>query len=206
MILEEKKRGHISTPNKSIDSKLRIREGGEPMARPLRIDVVGGWYHVTARGNERRAIYRRHSDRAHFLELLAAMRDAYRLVLHAYVLMNNHYHLLVETPEANLSRAMQWLNTSYSMWFNRRHQRCGQLLQGRFKAILVDPHRWALELSRYIHLNPIRVKTYQLDKAIRQRNRAGVGSGGTREEFVRRREVLNQYLWSSYPAYIGRAS
>jgi hypothetical protein len=70
----------------------------------------------------------------------------------------------------------------------------------------VDPHQWALELSRYIHLNPVRVKAYPLDKVIRQRNRAGVGSGGTREEFVRRREVLNQHLWSSYPAYIGRAS
>src|SRR5215471_4310222 len=99
------------------------------MARPLRIERPGGRYHVTARGNERKAIYRNDTDRAHFLEVLAETVERFGIRIHAYVLMDNHYHLLVETPEANLSRAMQWLNVSYSMWFKRRHRRAGHLFQ-----------------------------------------------------------------------------
>src|SRR5262245_7521982 len=102
------------------------------MARPLRIERPGGRYHVTARGNERRAIYRDDRDRLRFLELLGEARERYGVRVHAYVLMDNHFHLLVETPEANLSRAMQWLNVSYSVWFNRRRDRSGHLFQGRF--------------------------------------------------------------------------
>jgi REP element-mobilizing transposase RayT len=97
------------------------------MARPLRIERPGVWYHVTARGNERRPIYRDDRDRRHFCELLGEAVGNFGLVLHAYVLMENHFHLLLETPEANLSRAMQWLNVSYSVWFNRRHDRVGHL-------------------------------------------------------------------------------
>jgi len=108
------------------------------MARLLRINLAGAWYHVTARGNEQKPIYRQERDRVHFLELLAPWQERFRLRLHAYVLMDNHYHLLLETSEANLSRAMQWLNVSYTVWFNRRHQRAGHLLQGRFKAVLVE--------------------------------------------------------------------
>ncbi len=95
------------------------------MARPLRIEYPGAWYHVTARGNERRAIFRSARDREHFIELLEVCVARFSLRLHAYVLMSNHYHLLLETPEANLSRAMQWFNVSYTVWFNRRHGRCG---------------------------------------------------------------------------------
>jgi putative transposase len=88
------------------------------MTRPIRINVAGGWYHVTGRGTERRVIYEEEAEYAHFLDLLAEMRGQYRLRIHAYVLMPNHYHLLIETPEANLSSAMQWLNTSYGMLRN----------------------------------------------------------------------------------------
>jgi REP element-mobilizing transposase RayT len=108
------------------------------MARPLRIERPGGRYHVTARGNEQKAIYRGERDRLHFLELLAELPERFGVRIHAYTLMDNHFHLLMETPEANLSRAMQWLSVSYSVWFNRRHNRSGHLFQGRFKAVLVE--------------------------------------------------------------------
>jgi REP element-mobilizing transposase RayT len=114
------------------------------MARPLRLNYAGAWYHVTSRGNERKAIYRDDRDRMHFVELFSAWRERFRVRLRAYVLMENHYHLLLETPEANLSKAMQWLNTSYTVWFNRRHQRAGHLFQGRFKAVIVEAQTWAL--------------------------------------------------------------
>ena len=96
------------------------------MARPLRIERAGGWYHVTARGNERKAIFRDDRDRMHFLELLEEMVKRFRVRLHVYVLMTNHYHLLLELTEANLSLAAHWLNVSHSVWFNRRHQRSGR--------------------------------------------------------------------------------
>src|SRR5438067_761716 len=99
------------------------------MARPLRIEFSGAWYHVSARGNERRAIFRSEADRRRFLELLGEDCARFDLRLHGYVLMPNHYHLIMETPHANLSRAMQWLNVSYTVWFNRRHTRSGHLFQ-----------------------------------------------------------------------------
>ncbi len=99
------------------------------MARALRIEIQGGHYHVTARGNERRAIFRQDKDRTHFLELLSELPPRFGVRLHAYVLMLNNYHLVLETPEANLSRAVQWLNVSYSVWFNRRHRRSDRLFQ-----------------------------------------------------------------------------
>ena len=108
------------------------------MARPLRVDIRNGWYHVTARGNERRAVFRDDQDRRRFLELLEEWVERFGLRLHAYVLMDNHYHLLVQTPQANLSQAMQWLQVSYTVGFNRRHRRVGHLFQGRFRAVLVD--------------------------------------------------------------------
>ena len=112
------------------------------MARPLRIERIGCWYHLTARGNERRDIFRDDKDRRHFLELLEEVVSMFAVRLHAYVLMSNHYHLLVEITEANLSRAIHWLNVSYTVWFNRRHGRSGHLLQGRFKSVVVEPEGW----------------------------------------------------------------
>src|SRR5262245_20994261 len=117
------------------------------MARPLRIEKVGGWYHVTARGNERKPIFRNDADRRHFLEAVAEMVGRFRLRLHCFVLMDNHYHLLLELREPNLSRAVQWLNVSYSVWFNRRHGRSGHLFQGRFKSVAVSPEEWGLALQ-----------------------------------------------------------
>ena len=127
------------------------------MARPLRIERAGGWYHVTGRGNERRPIYRDNRGREHFSELLAEMVARFGARVQAYLLMDNHYHLLLSAPELNLSQAMQWFQTSYSMWFNRKHGRVGSLFQGRFSAVVLEPGAFAHELSRYVHLNPVRL-------------------------------------------------
>ncbi|HVN79871.1 MAG TPA: transposase, partial [Terriglobia bacterium] len=175
------------------------------MARPLRIYVPGAWYHVTARGNERRDIFRDEADRQRFLAQLGAMVERYRVRLYAYVLMNNHYHLLLEPSEGNLSRALQWLNASYSQWFNRRHRRSGHLLEGRFQSRLVEAERWGLELSRYVHLNPIRTGRQGLDKKRREGWRRGVGRAVKGQAVADRVEQLLAYRWSSYPAYVGLA-
>src|SRR5437879_2495785 len=94
------------------------------------------------------------------------------LRVHAFVLMSNHYHLLLEITAVNLSRSMQWLNTSYSVWFNRRHRRSGHLFQGRFKSVVVEPESWGLAVSRYLHLNPVRLRRLGLGKAEVQRSRS----------------------------------
>jgi putative transposase len=173
------------------------------MARPPRIVRPGAWYHVTARGIERKAIFLSEADRRHFCELVPEWIERFRTILHAYVLMDNHYHLLLETPEANLSRAMQWLNLSYTAWFNRRRQRSGHLFQGRFKAIVFEPRECALMLSRYVHLNPVRVSALGLDKAAQRAQRQGL-SGAPEPEIVRERlQRLRDHAWSSYPAYVG---
>ena len=173
------------------------------MARPLRLNRAGLWYHVTSRGNERKAIYRDDRDRRHFIELFAGWRELFRLRLHAYVLMPNHYHLLLQTQEANLSRAMQWLNTSYTIWFNRRHQRAGHLLQGRFKAVVVDADTWALGLSRYVHLNPVRTHQMELDKEQQRAHRRGLAERASSEVVQERLALLRHYPWSSYRVYAG---
>jgi len=173
------------------------------MSRPLRVERIGGWYHITARGNERRAIFRDNADRVHFCELLGGMVDFFRVRLHAFVLMDNHYHLLLELTELNLSRAAHWLNLSYSTWFNRRHARSGHLFQGRFKSVVVDPLQWGLELTRYIHLNPVRVVSMGLGKADRQNRRAGVGVRAEAQLVKERVAHLRRYPWSSYRAFVG---
>jgi len=124
----------------------------QAMARPLRIEYPGAHYHVTSRGNERKAIFRGDADRQNFVELVRRAVDQFDLRLHAYVLMDNHYHLLIETRRAGLNRALRYLNGVYTQAFNRRHKRVGHLFQGRYKAILVEKESYLLELSRYIHL------------------------------------------------------
>ena len=171
--------------------------------RPLRIYAPGAWYHLTARGNERRDIFRSAEDRLLFVSRLAEMIERYALRLQAYVLMDNHFHLLVEPAQDNLSRAMQWLGVSYSQWFNRRHRRVGHLFQGRFKAIVVDWQTCGLELSRYVHLNPVRTGRQGLGKTDRQRHRQGAGRGVAAGGVKQRLEVLQDYRWSSYRAYVG---
>ena len=126
------------------------------MSRPLRIQFPHAVYHVTARGNERKSIVRDDADRNRFVQILADMIEQYHVLCHAWVLMDNHYHLLIETPDANLSRAIRHLNGVYTQAFNRRHHRAGHLFQGRFKAILVDKETYLLELCRYVALNPVR--------------------------------------------------
>jgi putative transposase len=129
------------------------------MARPLRIEYEGAHYHVTTRGNERKAIFRDDIDRRKFIELVAGAVEQFDLRIHAYVLMDNHYHLMVESGQTGLSRALRYLNGVYTQSINRRHKRAGHLFQGRYKAILVEKESYLLELSRYIHLNPWRVKS-----------------------------------------------
>ena len=129
------------------------------MARPLRLSYAGAVYHVTARGNERKPIVRDDTDRARFVDTLGAMVAQYRVVCHAWVLMNNHYHLLLETPSPNLSLAVRHLNGVYTQAFNRRHRRVGHLFQGRFKAIVIEKEAYLLELCRYVVLNPVRAGT-----------------------------------------------
>jgi putative transposase len=126
------------------------------MARPLRVEYPGAVYHVMARAHERASLFRDDTDREKFLALLAATARAEAWEVHAYCLMGNHYHLLVETPRGDLSRGMHSLNGRYSQWFNWRHDRRGHVLEGRFKAVLVQKQRHLLELIRYVVLNPVR--------------------------------------------------
>ncbi len=146
------------------------------MSRPLRIQYPGAFYHVTSRGNERKDIFKSHKDREKFLAYLESAVTRYGAVIHAYCLMNNHYHLLLETPVGNLSQIMRHINGAYTTYFNVKRKRVGHLLQGRYKAILVEADEYAAELSRYLHLNPVR---------------AGMSS---RPE---------DFQWSSYRSYIG---
>jgi REP element-mobilizing transposase RayT len=147
------------------------------MARPLRVEFRGAFYHVINRGNGGEKIYISRRDREKFLEYLQKAVGRFGIKIHTYCLMTNHYHLLAETPQANLSQAIKWINVSYAGYFNRKHQRRGHLFQGRFKSILVDADEYLKPLSRYIHLNPIRAKIVQ---------------------------NLASYPWSSYPVFIGK--
>ncbi|CAN7598632.1 transposase [Massilia sp. LjRoot122] len=126
------------------------------MTRPLRLEFPGALYHVTSRGNRKNPIYRHDLDRRQWLEVLAHVCERYNFVIHSFCQMTNHYHLLVETVEGNLSRGMRQLNGLYSQKFNRRHELVGHLFQGRYKAILVQRENYLLEVSRYIVLNPLR--------------------------------------------------
>jgi len=139
------------------------------MARPLRLEYAGALYHITSRGD----------DRKMFISLLEQVCKTYNWLCHAYCLMGNHYHLLVETPEANLSKGMRQLNGMYTQNYNRNHNRVGHVFQGRYKAILVEKQSYLLELARYIVLNPVRV------------------------QMVR---VAGDWQWSSYRATIGQST
>ena len=146
------------------------------MARPLRIEYAGALYHVTSRGNERKNVFTSQRDREKFLSYVESAVVRYGAVVHTWCLMSNHYHLLLETPSGNLSKIMRHINGAYTTYFNVKRQRAGHLFQGRYKAILVEADAYALELSRYMHLNPVR---------------AGM---------VAKPE---HYQWSSYRSYIG---
>jgi REP element-mobilizing transposase RayT len=126
------------------------------MARALRTDFTGAVHHVTSRGNERRPIFFDDCDREAFLEFLGRAVRRFGWSLTAFVLMTNHFHLVVQTPEGNLSRGMQWFNTVYAVWFNRRQERSGHLYGGRFKAFVIEKESYFLEVLRYVVLNPVR--------------------------------------------------
>lgn len=169
------------------------------MARALRIQYPGAFYHVTCRGNDRREIFLEDQDRRVFLEKLYLSLDIYNVLLLAYVCMPNHFHLLVHTPEGNLSEFMRHLNISYTSAFNRKHRRVGHLYQGRYKAFLIDADNYLLEVSRYIHLNPIRAKTIstktfkeQWDLLLKHKSSSlpGYLSASKREDFLEYQVVL----------------
>jgi len=126
------------------------------MSRPLRIEFAGALYHVTSRGDGREAIFLDEQDRSLFLGVMAEVVQDCNWAIHAYCLMDNHYHLLVETPDGNLSKGMRQLNGVYTQRFNRQHGRVGHVFQGRYKAIIVQKEAYLLELARYVVLNPVR--------------------------------------------------
>jgi REP element-mobilizing transposase RayT len=149
------------------------------MSRPLRIELAGGLYHVTSRGDRREAIYRDDQDRAEWLSIIGEVCSRFNWRCHAYCQMTNHYHFVVETPDSNLSRGMRQLNGVYTQATNRRHGLVGHLFQGRFKAILVERDAYLLELARYVVLNPVR-------------------AGMVPE--------IGDWPWSSYRAMVGQGS
>lgn len=167
------------------------------MARPTRVDLPGAWYHVLNRGIEKRAIFRSARCYERFIELLSRLPERFGVQLHGYVLMGNHYHLQLETPEANLSQAVHWLNVGYSIWLNRKYGRVGPLFQGRFKAILHEPAE-ALVINRYIHLNPVRIEPLGGHEG-----RSASGAEITEQLARRRVDALEQFRWSSYAFFAG---
>jgi len=163
------------------------------MARPLRLEYPGGVYHVTSRGNARQRIYTTAADRQAFLAILASVVSRSHWLCHAYCLMDNHYHLLIETPDGHLSRGMRQLNGIYTQWYNRIHHRVGHLFQGRYRAIVVDKESHLLELCRYVVLNPVRAKkTRQAGQWPWSSYRATVGRGAA-PDFLTAEWVLGQF-------------
>jgi REP element-mobilizing transposase RayT len=149
------------------------------MARPLRIEYPSALYHVTSRGDRQEPIFDDDRDRTAFLNILGDVVSRFRWQCYAYCLMGNHYHLMIETPQGNLTKGMRQLNGVFTQWSNRRHQRSGHLFQGRYKAILVDRDSYFLELARYIVLNPVRAAMVKQPQ---------------------------QWAWSSYGAMAGKST
>ena len=156
------------------------------MARLARVEYEGAIYHVTARGNNRRELFRDDRDRGRFLERLGDSAEEYEIRVYAFCLMNNHVHLVVETPQGNLRRFMHRLETAYTIYYNRRHRESGHLMQGRYGARAVEGDAYLLTLTRYVHLNPVYVGTM------------------VRKPMEERVRVLRAYPWSSYRRYLGK--
>lgn len=148
------------------------------MTRPLRIEYPGAFYHITCRGNRKQPIFHSDEDRVFFLGCLREAHERYGLRVHAYCLMGNHYHFFAETPDGRISKIMHLINTRYSNYFNKKHGRTGHTFQSRFRAILVEARGYALELTAYIHLNPVRAEIVRLPE---------------------------EYEWSDYRVYLGLA-
>ena len=156
------------------------------MARLLRVEYKGAIYHVTVRSNSGNRLYRNDGDREYWLYRLGESAEMHGVKVHLYCMMLNHFHLLIETPRGNLGRFMHSLLTGYTIFFNRRHRTHGHVTQGRYGARLVAGNEYLLKLSRYVHLNPVKVKS-------------------VRElPLAERLKILDGYAWSSLPAYTGR--
>jgi REP element-mobilizing transposase RayT len=149
------------------------------MARPLRIELAGGIYHITSRGDRREDIYDSDEDRENWLKIFGDVCERFNWRCHAYCLMDNHYHIVLETADENLSKGMRQLNGVYTQYYNRKHNRVGHVFQGRYKGILVERDTYLLELARYVVLNPVR-------------------AGMTKN--------INAWKWSSYKAMIGEVT
>ena len=134
------------------------------MARPLRLEFAGALYHVTTRGDRREDIYLTDNDRNAYLEILGEVCERYNWIIHAYCLMDNHYHILIETPDSNLSKGMRQLNGVYTQYFNRTHNRVGHVYQGRYVAIIIQKETYLLEVARYVVLNPVRARMVRTAK------------------------------------------
>lgn len=145
------------------------------MARPLRVEFPGAFYHATSRGNEKGMIFNTDRDNEKFLGYVEDACKRFKFVIHSYCLMSNHYHFIIETPLGNLSRSMQYINSSYTSYYNVKWGRAGHLFQGRYKAILIDADSYIQQLSRYVHLNPVRAKMVKSPE---------------------------EYKWSSYACYV----
>ena len=156
------------------------------MARALRIKYKNALYHITSRGNERKNIFENDHDRDFFLKTLKESLNTYHVILYSYVLMSNHFHLLLETPLANLSEFMRQFNITYTSYYNRKYNRVGHLYQGRYKSILVQKDNYLNILSRYIHLNPVRV--------VKMEN----------IPLKEKEKYLRQFKWSSLKGYINK--
>ncbi|MEE8423883.1 MAG: transposase [Thermodesulfobacteriota bacterium] len=147
------------------------------MARPYRLQAADCLYHITNRGNDRKRIFLVESDYKKFLNYLSEGKDRYQYYIYAYALMSNHYHILLKTTQANLSKIMHSLNTAYTVYYNLKHKKIGHLFQGRYKSIVVDEQNYFLELTRYIHLNPVKARIV---------------------------EKPEDYQWSSYKCYLNK--
>ena len=147
------------------------------MARPYRLQTEDCIYHITSRGDNRKKIYISNYDFEKFLEYLVIAKEKFKFYVYAYCLMSNHYHLFIETPQANLSRIMQYINTAYTSYYNKKRNKTGHLFQGRYKSLVVDGESYFLELTRYIHLNPVKAKIVSLPQ---------------------------EYKWSSFKGYMRR--
>lgn len=147
------------------------------MARPYRLQAEDCLYHITSRGDDRKKIFLNETDRRKFLEYLLSAKEKFKFYLYAYCLMGNHYHLLLETTQANISGVMQSINASYTTYYNIKRKHCGHLFQGRYKSIIVDADTYFLEITRYIHLNPVKARIVKSPE---------------------------EYPWSSYKGYLNK--
>ena len=163
------------------------------MARPLRLQVAGEFFHILARGNARQPIFLDEVDRVVFLDTLQAVVDGWSLRCHAYCLMGNHYHLLLQPSEPNISRALRQLNGVYGQAFNRRHARVGHVFGGRFKSLLVGRDNYLVQITRYLALNPVRAGLVANPEAWTWSHHRAMAGIAPTTPFLTRDEILKHF-------------